>query len=260
VTGIVDARPHQGPTIGQVATWAVTGGTLVAGSALFLGRHGELRTATRLARGFVGGAVFSGALAGIDALLGRPLASGLHVARTHSTDRHQFAFVARNVVSAPWLYPTARRVRHDAEREQVAVYHTPVAIDDAGDAYRHAWASAALVVRIVEQRGWSIDDATDLARRAGEAHERDGADNPAGRASAEMDLANNEVGFGIARDLLAVHPSGVPAAALRASVLDAIAGGRLVVLEVGSSRATTRADLPTAVPADAGAGVHEGAS
>lgn len=244
-----------GPTfLSLPKTLAFSGGIGIALGALLLRSPGA---------GWSLGALGSGAWKG--AALGASL-GGLAVGADRITDgemnrqldlialdrRAQLWFALSNLTK-PWLAGMGLGVMDDARAAQRQLYGGREPLDGPHDAFRHAYASALFVLRAMRDHGVPRAEAAKLAIEAGEANEVDGQDNN-DEHSRSMDFANNlagieVVGDGRARAGEAADPDGfVTEAALRARIVDALAGGRLqVVVRTGSepsARPTVPRDLP----------------
>lgn len=141
---------------------------------------------------------------------------------------HQTAFVIRNF-DKPWLYKESQRASAAAHALVNDTFGVGSHIDDAGDAVRHAFASAYLKVNVMRDHGLTQARAAKLVHNAGVAHELDGADNPHA-LSRIMDLANNGVGVELVGDgrlPAAGADSWLDAAQIRDRVLSTLRTGGL---------------------------------
>jgi hypothetical protein len=109
-----------------------------------------------------------------------------------------------------------------------------IGYDNGPDAFRHTYASASIVYRLMRERGADAAQAAKFLHGAGNAHERDSflhAYSAAhGRYSSEMDVTNNLLGQRLGAMLAAQHAAtGVDLLAgegqLRRVVLEAIGDG-----------------------------------
>jgi hypothetical protein len=158
--------------------------------------------------------------------------------------RHQVAFALKEW-QRPWLLGEAMSAQHGATARTYAIFGKQAHIDDAGDAFRHLTGSATLLARAVDH-GTPVEQAADLVRRAGTAHELDGLRNPS-PLSSTMDLANNEVGIDIGRTL--VTAGTTTAQDIETAALDAMREGRAQRLtKAGTLVATKPADVPKVIP------------
>jgi hypothetical protein len=168
--------------------------------------------------------------------------------RTAIDQPHTAAVVLRNP-HRPWLADTARLAHMDALRTQEALFGSMAGhIDDEVDAFRHAFGSGLLELRLMRDRGVSQDTAGRLVSAIGRAHELDGVDNVASLAS-RMDDLNNAAGLRILGDGRLPGGAWIGEAALRDRVLEALRGGELRVIERAADGverlvATTGATLP----------------
>lgn len=140
---------------------------------------------------------------------------------------HQTAFALRNL-HRPWLVPDALATSRMAHARTSAHFGAVSHVDDVGDAFRHAYASGHLTLRLARDRGLPLRTAGRLVRQAGHAHELDGAFNPQ-KLSSEMDRFNNAVGI----QLASLRPGGrwADEAELESRVVNAIRSGELRVLD-----------------------------
>lgn len=129
-----------------------------------------------------------------------------------------------------------------------------IGYDNGPDAFRHTYASASIVYRLMRERGADAAQAAAFLHGAGNAHERDSwlhtFNDWHGRFSSEMDVHNNLLGQRLgaeqaARDAATGVDVATGEARLRASVLDAIGAGQAVVMDRIDSapRAATWADI-----------------
>lgn len=109
-----------------------------------------------------------------------------------------------------------------------------IGYDNGSDAFRHTYASAVIVYRLMRERGADADEAVRFLHGAGNAHERDSwlhtFSQAHGRYSSEMDVNNNLLGHRLGAMLATRHAAeGVEQLAgeaqLRATVIDAIGQG-----------------------------------
>lgn len=129
-----------------------------------------------------------------------------------------------------------------------------IGYDNGPDAFRHTYASASIVYRLMRERGADAAQAAAFLHGAGNAHERDSwlhtFNEKHGRFSSEMDVHNNLLGQRLgaeqaARDAAAGVDVATGEARLRASVLEAIGAGQAVVMDRIDSapRAATWTDI-----------------
>jgi hypothetical protein len=161
---------------------------------------------------------------------------------------HTASVVLRNP-HRPWLASTARSAHMDALHAQKALFGSMAGhVDDEVDAFRHAYASGLLNLRIMHDRGVAPDRARRLVEAIGRAHELDGIDNGL-RLSSRMDDLNNLAGLRIVGNGRLPGGSWIGEQALQQRVLDALRGGQLVTIERTAELgerlvATTGATLP----------------
>ena len=129
-----------------------------------------------------------------------------------------------------------------------------IGYDNGPDAFRHTYASASIVYRLMRERGADAAQAAAFLHGAGNAHERDSwlhtFNERHGVYSSEMDVHNNLLGQRLgaeqaARDAAAGVDVATGEARLRANVLDAIGAGHAVVMDRTDAkpRAATWADI-----------------
>lgn len=192
----VSSDPNSVPTWGKVLVGATAGAAVVGGVAT-LARHGRI-------------------------------AELLHNPR-------QVLVVLTNP-QRPWLARTARIVHADAMQAQKLLYGSTAGhIDDAADAFRHAYAAGLLKLRLMRDHGMADADAARLVTRIGRAHELDGVDNP-NALSAAMDLLNNAAGIRITGDGHVSGDSWITDVSLRARVRAALSSGSLRQLAADGRR------------------------
>lgn len=126
----------------------------------------------------------------------------------------------------PWLSKTSFAAYDDAIKAQIELFGNGHHVDDAVDAYRHAYAAGLLKLRIVRDHGVLDDVASRLVTRIAHAHELDGVDN-ALRLSSFMDEANTAAGLSIFGKGITGEGSWISEPAWRNKVLDALNGGKL---------------------------------
>lgn len=163
---------------------------------------------------------------------------------------------------AGWVL-TAYRTEAEAREWENRMFHAGerqfgkklrIGYDNGPDAFRHTYGSAAIVYRLMRERGASADAAGAFLQGAGDAHERDSwlaAYSPIhARYSGDMDVHNNVLGQSIGARLAVEHArAGIDEqtgeARLRAAVLDAIGAGQAVVMDRidAAPRASTWADV-----------------
>jgi hypothetical protein len=129
-----------------------------------------------------------------------------------------------------------------------------IGYDNGPDAFRHTYASASIVYRLMRERGAREAQAGAFLQGAGNAHERDSwlhsFNEKHGLYSSEMDVHNNILGQRLgaeaaARDAAAGVDLATGEARLRAAVLDSIGAGQAVVMDRidAKPRAATWADI-----------------
>lgn len=149
----------------------------------------------------------------------------------------------------PWLAKFARIAHNDAMAAQMQLFGSASGhIDDEVDAFRHAYASGLLKLRMMRDNGLTERAASKLVKKIGRAHELDGLDNPSA-LSALMDLFNNDAGIRLLGSGRTTNGAWIAEPALRTMVLDDLRSGGLRVLkDVGTVTermvATTGSTLP----------------
>ena len=142
----------------------------------------------------------------------------------------------------PWVL-TTHRAEADARRWENELFHAGelhfgkkirIGYDNGSDAFRHTYASASIVYRLMREHGADAKAAVKFLHGAGNAHERDSwlhtFSQAHGRYSSEMDVNNNLLGHRIGSMLAAQHAAQgidelVGEQQLRRIVLDAIGEG-----------------------------------
>lgn len=158
-------------------------------------------------------------------------------------DPHQTLFVIRHA-SKPWISGLARSVLDASHGAELSRFGSNGNVDGQGDAYRHAYAAALFTLRSMRDHGMSAPTAIHLTVSAGDAHERDGADNPAGKRSAEMDMLNNELGA----KLVGTGQSGITwisESELETRVWDHLIGGSFRYLDADGQLTPTDGEAST---------------
>jgi hypothetical protein len=161
---------------------------------------------------------------------------------------HTAGVVLRNP-HRPWLAGTARVAHMDALSAQQSLFGSMAGhVDDEVDAFRHAYASGLLKVRLIQDRGLSPETSGKLVSAIGHAHELDAIDNVA-KLSSRMDEFNNIAGIGIAGTGRSASGARLGEQALSTRVLDALRQGELRTVERLADGAeqlvkTTGATLP----------------
>ncbi|MEO6867758.1 MAG: hypothetical protein ABI200_07030 [Gaiellales bacterium] len=168
-----------------------------------------------------------------------------------------------NPMRTMWV-ATTYKAEGDARKFENALFHDSqihygkkirIGYDNGPDAFRHTYASALIVYRLMRDRGADATQAVEFLHGAGNAHERDSwahtFSQDHGRYASEMDINNNLLGHRLGSTLAAEHAaSGVDMltgeAQLRHDVLEAIGSGvrldgdttGLMLDEQGKARAT----------------------
>lgn len=189
--------------------------------------------------------------------------------------RNVLGWGARNLVNPArtgWVL-TTYRAESEARKWENELFHAGdrhfgkklrIGYDNGPDAFRHTYASASIVYRLIREKGADADQAVKFLHGAGNAHERDSwlhTFNAAhGRSSSEMDVANNLVGHALGARMAAEHAAAgldvaTGEALLRREVLEAIGRGDTKVLDRIDSapRASRWADVAELDPAAPGA-------
>ncbi len=179
--------------------------------------------------------------------------------------RHVAMWGAKHLINparTSWVL-TTQKAEADARKWENELFHGSekhfgkkirIGYDNGPDAFRHTYASASIVYRLMRERGADAEQAAAFLHGAGNAHERDSwlhtFNEKHGRYSSVMDVHNNLLGQRLgaeqaARDATAGVDVATGEARLRASVLDAIGAGQAVVMDRIDSapRAATWADI-----------------
>jgi hypothetical protein len=179
--------------------------------------------------------------------------------------RNVVAWGAANLLNptrTSWVL-TTQKAESEARKWENQLFHggdihfgkkIRIGYDNGPDAFRHTYASASIVYRLMRERGADADAAVKFLHGAGNAHERDSwlhtFNERHGRFSSEMDVHNNLLGHRLGSTLAAQHAAaGIDVATgeaqLRAAVLDAIGAGQAVVMDRIDSapRASTWRDI-----------------
>lgn len=124
-----------------------------------------------------------------------------------------------------------------------------IGYDNGPDAFRHTYASASIVYRLMRERGADAEQAVAFLHGAGNAHERDSwlhtFNQAHGRFSSEMDVNNNLLGHRLGAMLAERHArDGV-------SMLDGEAELRRVVLDAIGQGVRLEGATPTGLMVDA---------
>lgn len=151
-------------------------------------------------------------------------------------DPHQTWFVVSHP-NRPWLYSMGYEILNDSHAAERRNFGKADAIDNEGDAFRHAYAAALMTLRAMRDHGVSQSKAAALSHEAGVAHESDGADNPAGKLSSRMDLYNNQVGIKLVGSGR-VDGIWLSEQELERKVLDALENGKLREIDPDQKRLT----------------------
>lgn len=154
---------------------------------------------------------------------------------------HEIGFVLANA-TRPWATVEGLHARDAAIAETGELFGRGPHVDDAGDAFRHAYAAGTLKLAYMARHGANVELADRLVTRLGEAHERDGAGATA--ASHAMDEHNNVVGLTAVGDARTATGAWMQPADVRTSILDALRGGLLLKLDGDALVATGPADVP----------------
>jgi hypothetical protein len=139
------------------------------------------------------------------------------------------------------LHPNWVKVAWRAQQDAIASEHQLFqggtkknGYDNASDAYRHAYGEALMSFRLITVAHTTVEQAIGLTAKEGLAHEADskltGLHN---QYSSGMDMFNNAVGtdIGVRAAVAGMQPGPAADAALSSQVIDAIKGGKLVVLD-----------------------------
>ncbi len=195
-----------------------------------------------LRAGLVGGTLVGGAVAARDYLQyssnNEPISQG---GTPHGTltgrimgYRHLIAMGIRNIAHPERLHAMFT-AEGDARKAEHTLFRSGEknGYDNGPDAFRHTYASALIVSRLVRNTGMNIDDAIELARDAGMAHENDShLVGPHYLNSRRMDVHNNELGYRLATEALRRNDAaGFFEARLGVDVLNAIRTRQAVVLD-----------------------------
>lgn len=143
----------------------------------------------------------------------------------------------------PWIYGEATGAFDDASAAEAQLFGPERHIDDSVDAFRHAYGSALLALRMMEHHGMNAADAAQLTTDIGNAHEADGT--PESALAHQMDESNNESGLSLLGDGKNADGSWMTDDQLRDRILQAMRSGGLV-----------RIDDTRLVPTDGGKRFH----
>lgn len=241
----VSSSPRQ-TYMSPMKTFAATALVGTAIGALGM-RPSAFSGAAELVRGMRTGALVGAGLGALALIADRVSGGEVHrqLNSAFQDRRAQGWFVLKHL-NHPWLASTTLQAASDARAQQHAIFGSAQPLDGPHDAFRHAYAGALLSLRLQRDRGMSAEQAADLTREAGDAHEQDGQDNSP--EAGAMDRFNNAVGIKIASTAHAAGGSWVSEQDLINQVVNAMATGRLQVVDhVGDTatpRATTQHDLP----------------
>lgn len=167
-----------------------------------------------------------------------------------------------NPARTRWVL-TTQKAEGDARKWENQLFHAGeihfgkkarIGYDNGPDAFRHTYASADIVYRLMRERGASAAQAGAFLQGAGNAHERDSwlhtFNEKHGVYSSEMDVHNNILGQRLGaeqavRDAAAGVDIATGEARLRSAVLDSIGAGQAVVMDRidAKPRAATWADI-----------------
>lgn len=248
--------PKRAPLLPIASTMAWAGGIGLGIGALLLRSKGAGWGAAALAGGAWKGAALGAGLGA--SLLVADRATGGAVKRQLdliSLDRKAQLWFVVSHPTKPWLAKLGLGVADAARGNQEALYGKAEPLDGPQDAFRHTYAAALFSLRAMREHGVAPDEAHALAIGAGAAHEADGQDNN-DEFSRAMDTFNNELGTQLAGDGKARPGESRDAAgfvtehALRQRVLDALAAGKVQLVDRSGATPTVRwssdADLPAA--------------
>ncbi|MCW2925444.1 MAG: hypothetical protein JWM98_2848 [Thermoleophilia bacterium] len=154
---------------------------------------------------------------------------------------HQVGFVLANA-GRPWATTEGLRVSKAAIAETNELFGATPHVDDAGDAFRHAYAAGTLKLAYMAGHGASAELADRLVTKLGEAHERDGTGGT--ELSHLMDEHNNVAGLAAVGDARTGSGAWMQPGDVRGSILDALRGGALVKLSGDALAPTGPADVP----------------
>lgn len=240
-----DARRRHGLPVVATLAW---GAGLGLGIGALLLRPSGLARVPGLVTGMRNGAIVGGgmgvALLGLDRLTHGAVGQQ---ADSILLDRRAQAWFVLGHPTKPWLARMGLRVATDARAAQEQLYGRREPLDGPQDAFRHAYAAALYAQRMMEQHGVDPAEARALSAAAGRAHEVDGQDNN-DEFSHAMDFHNNQGGLELVGDGHGPDGSWLTEAQLRSAVLDAMAHGKLELVDrsgrTPAAVATTPRDLP----------------
>lgn len=164
-------------------------------------------------------------------------------------NKHQVLFALSNL-HRPWVLTEGVQAGKAAIAESRSLFGAGQHIDDAGDAFRHAYGAGRLKLEYMRDHGASAELSDRLITRLGDAHEADGWHNPLGQLSSAMDKHNNAAGMAAIGTGRTATGEWMTNEQARSAILDAMRGGKLVRI-VDSSRIvpTGAADLPGSIGA-----------
>jgi hypothetical protein len=157
-------------------------------------------------------------------------------ARFQST-RHVAGLMLKTGVMHPTWLKVGWRAQQDAIRSEHELFQGGTkknGYDNASDAYRHAYGEALMSFRLITVAHTTVEQAIDLVSKEGLAHEADSQlTGLHDQYSSAMDMHNNAVGtdIGVRAAVSGLEPGPAADAKISGQVLDAIRGGKLMVLD-----------------------------